>query len=151
MNRDALLAMFVAFPERVAVAGRAAAGQPVPTGEWGPAEVVRHLLAVEDVVWHARLARVAAEDDPHWPWIEPGLAPGFDGAPLDEILAAFAAARAATVDTLRALDETGWARSGVHATYGVLDVEGLIRIAVDHDEEHLTWVRRLIEATAPGH
>jgi hypothetical protein len=80
---------------------------------------------------------VAAEDDPHWPWTEPGLAPGFDGVPLDEVLAAFAAARGATAATLRALDDAGWARFGTHRTYGVLDVEGLLGIAIDHDHEHL--------------
>ncbi len=28
-------------------------------------------------------------------------------------------------------------RTGVHATYGRLDVAGLLRLAIDHDEEHL--------------
>ena len=61
-----------------------------PRGEWGPTEIVRHLIAVEAEVWQSRLARVAAEDDPHWSWTEPGLAPGFDDAPLHAIVAAFA-------------------------------------------------------------
>jgi hypothetical protein len=34
------------------------------------------------------------------------------------------------------LDEAGWARSGQHATFGPLDVAGVLRNAVDHDEEH---------------
>jgi hypothetical protein len=106
-------------------------------GEWGPAEVVRHLIAVEGEVWQARLARVAAEDDPHWAWTEPGLAPGFDGATLDTILSAFAATRSDTAATVQAFDDAGWARFGTHATYGRLDVEGLLRLAVDHDDSHV--------------
>jgi hypothetical protein len=150
VSRDDLVTAFAGVPRRVASAARAAADRPVPAGEWGPAEIVRHLIAVEDEVWRARLARVAVEDDPHWAWTEPGPAPGYDGAALDDILEAFAAARATTVATLEALDDAGWARSGVHATYGVLDVEGLIRLAVDHDEEHLAGIERRIRETGAG-
>lgn len=137
MNRAALVETFASFPERLGKAARAGAERPVAAGEWGPAEVVRHLIAVEDEVWQSRLERIAAEDRPHWPWTEPGLAPGFDGTPLETVLAAFANARGETVRTVRALDEAGWSRSGTHDTYGVLDVAGLLRIAVDHDADHL--------------
>lgn len=138
MNRAELVEAFAGFPARLGAAARARAAEwrPIPDGEWGPNETVRHLIAVEDEVWRSRFTRVAAEDDPHWAWTEPGLAPGFDDASLQEIVAAFAAARAATVATIRALDDAGWARFGTHATYGVLDVAGLLRIAIDHDEEH---------------
>jgi len=132
-----LVETFAEFPERLGVAARATEGRALPAGEWGPAEVTRHLIAVEDEVWQARLARVAAEDHPRWTWTEPGLAAGFEGSTLDEITAAFAAARALTVSTVCALDEAGWARSGTHQTYGLLDVEGLLRLAIDHDREHL--------------
>jgi hypothetical protein len=135
-----LVTSFADFPDRLAVAARAADGRPLPDGEWGSAEVVRHLIAVEREVWQARLARVAAEDDPHWAWTEPGLEPGLDDATLDEILATFSAARGVTATTVRALDPAGWARFGTHATYGRLDIEGLIRLAVDHDQDHLRSV-----------
>jgi hypothetical protein len=136
------LEVFAGFPNRVDPEARHAAGQPAPAGEWGAAEIVRHLIAVEAEVWRPRLARVAVEDDPHWAWTEPGLAPGFDDAGLEEILAAFAASRATTTATVRALDEAGWARYGTHATYGRLDVEGLLRIAIDHDASHLEQLQR---------
>jgi hypothetical protein len=137
VSREALIEVFAEFPDRLAVAAHSAAGRPVSEGEWGPAEVVRHLIAVEAAVWQSRLARVAAEDDPHWAWTEPGLAAGFDDASLDEVLAVFAASRAETVAEIRALDDAGWSRSGTHATYGRLDIEGLLRIALDHDASHL--------------
>jgi hypothetical protein len=137
VSRAELVEAFAGFPDRLGSAARAAADRAVVAGEWGPAEVVRHLIAVESEVWQARLGRVAAEDDPHWAWTEPGLAPGFDDVGLDQILAAFAAARSETVATVRALDGAGWARFGTHATYGRLDVEGLVRLATDHDDGHL--------------
>jgi len=137
MNRTALLAAFAEYPDRLAPAAMAAADRPVEPGEWGPAEVVRHLIAVEGEVWQSRLARVAAEDDPHWDWTEPGLAQGFDTASLEAIVAAFTVARATTARTIGELDDAGWARHGTHATYGVLDVEGLLRLAIEHDGSHL--------------
>lgn len=141
-DRPGLVAALAGFPERLAGAVQATADRPVAPGEWGPAEVVRHLIAVEREVWQARLAQIAVEIDPRWAWVEPGLEPLFDGAPLDEIVAAFAEVRAETVATILILDDAGWARSGTHATYGVLDVAGLMRIAVDHDREHLEAIAR---------
>ena len=142
MSRAALIEALAGFPERLTNAARAAADRPVATGEWGPAENVRHLIAVEAEVWQVRLARVAAADDPQWAWTEPGPAPGFEDAALEAILAAFATARAVTTASLRALDNAGWARHGTHATYGRLDVEGLLRIAIDHDASHLEQLQR---------
>jgi hypothetical protein len=137
MSRAVLIEALAGFPDRLSHAARVTADRPVATGEWGPAENVRHLIAVEAEVWQARLARVATEDDPHWAWTEPGLAPGFEDAGLEAILAAFATVRAATTATVRTLDDADWARSGTHATYGRLDVAGLLRLAVDHDQSHL--------------
>lgn len=149
MSRAALVAAFAGFPDRLASAAAAAADRPVARGEWGPAEIVRHLIAVEDEVWQSRLAQVAAEDDPLWGWTEPGLAPGLDDAPLDAILVVFAAARMTTVATIRALDDVGWARYGTHATYGILDIGGLLRIAVDHDDRHLEGLGGAVSGSTP--
>ena len=138
MSQPALVEAFAAFPARLAAAAKArtAEWRPVPEGEWGPNETIRHLIAVEDEVWRARFARLVREDDPHWTWTEPGLAPGYDDSSLLAFLTVFARRRARTVATIRALDETGWTRFGTHATYGGLDVAGLLRLAIDHDEEH---------------
>lgn len=38
---------------------------------------------------------------------------------------------------LEALDDDGWSRRGTHQTYGELDVAGLLRVALDHDDHHL--------------
>ncbi len=124
-------------PQRLAVATRAAAEVPVPAGEWTPAEVVRHLIAVEEEVWHGRLRQLAIEEQPHWPWTEPDRWLGDPGASLDDLLLVYADRRGTTLAILGGLDDAGWARTGVHATYGVLDVAVLMTRAIDHDEEHL--------------
>ncbi len=137
MNRTSLVVAFAGYPVRLAVAARAAAVGAERPGEWTPTEVVRHLIAVEDRVWQARLAQLAIDDRPEWAWTEPGPAVELDGVSLATALATFATARAETVATLRGLDDAAWSRTGVHATYGPLDVAGLLRLAIDHDEEHL--------------
>ena len=142
--RGQLIAEFAGFPAKLETAAIAASHSPSPDDdEWGVGEIVRHLIAVEAEVHQRRQADLATLDDPRWTWTEPGVAPGYDDASIEEILAAFAAARAKTVGTVNALDEAGWNRTGTHATYGVLDVEGLLRLAIDHDEDHLASIRAL--------
>jgi hypothetical protein len=121
-------------PARLARA--AASARPVE-GEWSATENVRHLIAVEDEVWHARLEQLALEPNPHWPWVEPPPAsfPGDDN--IDTVVARFASSRAETVAHLDGRDDAGWVRTGTHATFGVLDVTGLMTKAIDHDEEHI--------------
>ena len=126
-----------AVPDRLALAARSAAERPVPPGEWGPSEVVRHLIAVEDVVWHTRLRQLAAADRPTWPWVEPGPWQGDPAATLDELLAAYAARRNETLAILDGFDDATWNRTGIHATWGEIDVVALMVRAVDHDDEHI--------------
>ena len=145
-EREALVAALAAFPGRLGAAASAASdrvdhGRPVPAGEWGPPEVVRHLIAVETDVHQARLADLATTDDPHWDWTEPGPWPGEPESSLAGLLDRFASLRAVTVATVDALDEAGWHRTGTHTRLGRWDVAGLLRNAVDHDEDHLAGLR----------
>jgi len=140
MSRAGRIGVFATFPDRLRELAVAAAGKPAHPGEWTTSEVVRHLIAVEDEVHVKRLRAVAVVEDPQWQWTEPGLAAGFDDADLSEVLEAFSTARAATVRLILALDEVAWARYGTHSTYGRVDVEGLLRLASDHDAEHLRGI-----------
>jgi len=131
-----------AVPDVLAAAARAAPQDPPAPGEWTPSEVVRHLIAVEEEVWHVRLRQLATEDHPHWAWVEPGQWLGAPGADLEAVLATQAAARASTLEMLDALGPDGWSRTGTHDTFGTLDVARLMQKAVDHDEEHIASLRR---------
>ena len=135
--RDRLLDALAAFPDRVAAAARAAATGPVAAGEWTPEQVVRHLVAVETDVHQARLRDLATVAEPRWSWTEPGPWMGEPDLDLDGVLRRFADVRGETLAIVGVLDEAGWARSGRHDTFGALDVAGVLRNAVDHDEEHL--------------
>jgi hypothetical protein len=130
------------LPARLAAVARAAPQTAPAPGEWTPAEIVRHLIAVEELVWHTRLGQLETEDHPHWVWVEPGQWLGAPGAGLDDVLAAHAAVRKATLERLETLGPEGWARTGTHDTYGELDVAGLMTVAADHDDEHLASLER---------
>jgi DinB superfamily len=135
-TRDDLVRELAATPDRLAEA--AAEALPSPPGEWSPREVVCHVVAVEAEVWHARLdALWESATEPRWPWVEPGPWDGEGSETLDDALQAFRTRRAATLERLARLDDAGWRRTGVHATYGRIDVERLVEIALDHDREHL--------------
>jgi DinB superfamily len=129
------------YPDRLVTAAQHAATRPTLDGEWTPEEVVRHLIAVETGVHQARLLDVAIADGPRWDWTEPRPWPGEPDLDLDGVLERFAAMRAVTVATVKALDADGWARAGIHATYGPLDVGGLLRLAIDHDEDHFRGLK----------
>jgi DinB family protein len=141
-ERQALRDALAALPWRVAAAaGRHAdPSAALASGEWSPREVVLHLVAVEIDVWQPRLAALEAEDYPHWQWVEPGPWHGPEGATFAGALDVYARQRGVTVRRLDALDDAGWARRGLHATFGELDVAGLMRVALDHDEEHLAQI-----------
>ncbi len=138
-EQEALRDGLASLPARLAlVAGRLPdPDAPLAPGEWSAREVTLHLIVVEGEVWQARLDALVADGFPHWPWVEPGLWAGPGDGTFDGAARVLAAARAATIRRLDALDDAGWTRRGLHATLGELDVAGLMRIAVNHDKEHL--------------
>ena len=123
-------------PASLARAARTA--PPSAPGEWSAREIVCHLVAVESEAWHARLDMLWERDDePAWTWNEPGPWDGPGSETLDGALRAFEVRRAATIDRLARLDDAGWGRIGIHATYGRMDVAALVHLALEHDREHL--------------
>ena len=130
------------MPARIldAAQGYADPSVPVVAGEWSARDVTLHLAAVEVGVWHIRLDALATESFPEWPWVEPDRWPLPEGSGFEAAVDVFAAHRAVTVGRLSSLNEAGWQRRGRHATFGILDVAALMRIALDHDEEHLAQI-----------
>lgn len=142
VERAALVERFRAGPEQVAaVAGKAAAarGGRAPEG-WSEREIVAHLVRVDREVFQVRLRDLAGPSEPQWSWVEPGAEPG--RTTLAALVEQFATTREATIAHLTDLDDAGWARSGVHATYGRLDVAALLGIAIDHDADHIAELER---------
>lgn len=143
-ERTALVEQLRAGPARVgelAVASAARRGRRRPDG-WSERAIVTHLVQVDREVFQVRLRDLTGPAEPQWSWVEPGAAPGH--ASLASLIARFATVRAATIAHLGGLEEAGWARAGVHAVYGRLDVAALLAIAVDHDTEHIAELERRV-------
>ncbi len=141
MDRAELLGRLATAPDRVASAARLvaaseAASPPAP-GDWSAREVIGHLVSVETDVWQARLDSLEVAAEPVWAWTEPGVSEALEAATLEGAIRLLADLRAVTLARASALDDAAWRRVGIHATYGRLNVAGLLRVAVDHDEDHL--------------
>jgi hypothetical protein len=88
-------------------------------------ERLRRLLA-ED---RPALGRYRAEDDPDWPtWA---------ALPLDGILERLRTLRAELVALVRRLTPQECARTGLHPTFGELDVAGWLEFFLLHEAHHL--------------
>jgi uncharacterized damage-inducible protein DinB len=138
-GRADLLQRLAGGPDRIAEVARAAdlAGRADErSAPWSARQNVAHLVLVERLVFQPRLDQLAGPDVPSWSWTEPGTSDAPEVATLEAALASFAAVRASTVARVTALDEAGWRRYGRHATYGRLDVAGLLGVIVDHDDHH---------------
>ena len=151
-TRIALLDRLAAAPDRLADAARAldateAASGP-PAGEWTARQNLGHICRVEVEVFGARLDSLEGPEPPSWVWHEPDTAEAPFMATTDLVLAEFAARRSATMARVRALDATGWAKWGTHATFGRLDVAGLLTVMADHDDEHVAAMQRRAAAVS---
>jgi hypothetical protein len=142
-RRPGLIRRLDGAPARINVAaGIADTATPRP-GDWTAQQIVLHLLAVEITVFQRRLRDLAELDRPEWTWVEPGPAEQGPNETIADTLVRFASARLATLEWVAGLDEAGWQRSGNHATIGPLDVTGLLKLAANHDADHLAALVQL--------
>ena len=110
---------------------------------WSPREIVHH-LADSEMTSAIRLRRLIAEEQP--------VIHGYDqdefarrlyyDRPIEASLAAFRAARAATVEILERLSPEQWARAGRHTESGAYSVEGWLAIYAVHAHKHADQIRR---------
>jgi hypothetical protein len=117
-----------------------------PSGGFSLLEQAWHLADLEREGYGERIRRLRLEDNP-------ALA-DFDGArmaeerryrekSLAEGLAAFAAARAANLDILRALPAAAWARAGRQEGVGTVTLRDIPRLMREHDDSHRAEIAAL--------
>jgi len=120
------------------------AAAPGPDGALAPVGQCWHLADLEREGYGVRIRRLQDE-------LAPRL-PDFDGAriarerdyasrALAAGLAAFAAARAANVETLRALDGSAWTRPGTQDGIGAIMLCDLPAMMAEHDAAHRDEIR----------
>ena len=118
--------------------------------EWSARENLAH-LARHHAVFLGRLRRLLveerpdlgryrAENDPEWP--------AWAALPPDEIIGRLRALRAELVALVRGLSSADAARTGLHPTFGEMDVTAFLEFFLLHEAHHLyTAVVRVGEAS----
>ncbi|MBI4675553.1 MAG: ester cyclase [Chloroflexi bacterium] len=138
-----LIGQFADIPKMLRQAVRTRGVQAGAQGEWSTSATVGHLWRCEVDVWQHRLREMADVENPVWEYWDPNQydwETEFGATDVVALLDAFEMRRQQTCNFLRALSDEGWARRGEHRVYGVLDVAGLVRKALEHDREHLAAV-----------
>jgi len=126
----------------------------VRSGPFAFVEHCWHLADLEREGFGSRIERLVAEDDP--------FLPDFDGEkmaaerqylmlPLDQAIAAFAAARARNVAKLRSITAVQWQRSGRQERVGVVRLAEMPRRMLDHDFAHRNEIADLLADLLPQH
>jgi hypothetical protein len=126
-------------------------------GTWSPYDVVGHLLHAERTDWIPRARHIlAGETRPFPPFDRTAQFAESGSESVDELLAAFAAARRESLATLTEMNPSGedLARTGLHPELGVVTLRQLLATWVVHDLDHVTQIARTMakaygEATGP--
>jgi hypothetical protein len=151
-EREALVEQYARGPERVRealtkVPREALQWRPEP-GKWSVHEVVVH-CADSETNAALRIRYLLAEKEP--------LIVGYDqdawarlfdyhAQPLEQSLAAAAAARDRTVPLLRRMSDADWAKAGRHTESGPYTAEDWLRIYAVHLEGHARQIERNLSA-----
>jgi DinB superfamily len=112
-------------------------------GEWNAVEIVGHLADAERVFGY-RALRIARADPVMWTGVEFGdyaTAANFQARSLGEVVAEYAAVRAAFVAFLRGLDAEAWARRAP-AEWTMRSVRAVAYAMAGHERHHLASIRR---------
>jgi uncharacterized damage-inducible protein DinB len=116
--------------------------RPVP-GKWSTLEVVCH-LADSEQAWAHRMKRVLAEDRPLLIGYDESRFPaalGYQDRDLEEELTLLEGMRKQMAAILRGLPEGALARTGVHSEQGLLTLEQMLLLEVEHVPHHLRFIR----------
>jgi hypothetical protein len=146
-GREALLARYASAADDLdaAVAGLSDDDlDRVPSdGGWTPRMVVHHCADSESMA-SIRLRRLVAEDAPKiHGYDEPEWARRLHyDRPIASSLAVVRAVRAASLELLRSLTPSEWARAGTHSESGPYSVERWLEIYAEHTHEHAEQIRR---------
>ncbi len=116
-----------------------------PGGAWSVLEVVTHLADEEVEDFQTRLNLTLRGSTEPWPPIDPegwALERRYNDGDLDETVARFTEARAASVGWLRGLDNPDWQRAYDHPQAGAIRAGDLLVSWVAHDALHLRQIAK---------
>jgi DinB superfamily len=115
---------------------------------WSPREIVAHLAHADHTDWMPRVRHLLefGESQPFPPFDRMGQREAMEGKSLVEVLEDFAAARAASLDELHALNPgpEELERRGMHPSFGSVKLSQLLATWAAHDLTHLHQISRVM-------
>lgn len=111
-------------------------------GAWTLRDIAAHLAASEKECFEPRIHAMAAGQSPRFEWYSNDER-DFDGLTLEGALADWTETRARLVEFVRGLSSEQRRRTGTHETYGEITVDEYLRVALEHDRDHLGALERL--------
>jgi hypothetical protein len=111
-------------------------------GAWTLRDIAAHLATTEKECFEPRIHAMAAGERPRFDWYSNDER-DFDGIQLEKALADWAETRDRLVGYVRGLSAEERQGVGIHATYGEITVDDYLRIALEHDRDHLVSLERL--------
>jgi hypothetical protein len=105
-------------------------------GAWSLRDIAAHLAASERECFEPRIRAMAAGERPRFEYYTNDER-DFSGTQLEEALAEWAATRGRLVDYVRELSDEERSRLGFHEQFGEITVDAYLKIALDHDRDHL--------------
>lgn len=106
-----------------------------------------HLLDIETLGYQRRFQLTLAEDLPELSSLDGyqlALDNGYRQQDPAIQLARFRSARSETVDWLRAQPSPVWQRRARYGSYGEVTLDGLVRLLISHDHQHLAGMQWLL-------
>ncbi|OLC25773.1 MAG: hypothetical protein AUG06_03985 [Actinobacteria bacterium 13_1_20CM_2_65_11] len=120
---------------------------PDRVGAWTLRDIAAHLATTEKECFEPRIRAMAAGERPEFEYYSNDER-DFDGITLRDSLNEWTETRARLIDFVRGLSEEERARVGIHKKFGELTVDGYLRIALEHDQDHLVSLERLATEAA---
>jgi DinB superfamily len=125
--------------------------RPIP-GKWSAREIVHH-LADSETHSALRLRTLLVEPRPVIAAYDQeayAVRLRYNERPIEPALQAFEAARATTMQLLRAMSDDDWRREGTHSASGRYTAETWLAIYAVHARDHAAQIVRLREALTPA-
>ena len=112
--------------------------------EWTPAIILGHIVDVDKEVWMARFelmrqAQSSAAPIPQLQWWEPDpvvTAQKYASQSFVDARTKLMASRESMVSYLKNLSTTERSAAAEHRTFGLITIESMLQVILDHDKEH---------------
>ena len=139
-----LIALIDSANEICGVAEKSGRSDLFDGSEWTPAIILGHIVDVDKEVWMARfekmrLAQLTDAPIPQLQWWEPDpvvTAEKYAQQSFEEARTKLVASRESMVSYLRNLSVQERAAAAQHRTFGLITIESMLQVILDHDKEH---------------